>query len=156
MIVYRIGKGDLIKDMSGEGARLFGGRWNFTGYPVLYTSESIALAILEYIVKTGIAENKLKGLKIAYIEISDNIKINEIAKKSLPDNWNVYPAPQSLKKIGTDWLISQKSLVLKVPAVSAPDSFNILVNPAHHNFNKVKIKHIRDYNPDIRFTENGL
>ena len=62
MDVYRIGKNKYIKDLSGDGARLYGGRWNYQGYRVLYASESLALAILEYITKTGAVETELKDL----------------------------------------------------------------------------------------------
>jgi RES domain-containing protein len=33
-----------------EGARLFGGRWNSPGHPVVYTAQSLALAALEILV----------------------------------------------------------------------------------------------------------
>ena len=35
---------------SGEGARIFEGRWNSTGVPVVYCSENLALAALEILV----------------------------------------------------------------------------------------------------------
>jgi RES domain-containing protein len=35
---------------TGEGARLFGGRWNSKGIPVVYTSASPSLATLEMLV----------------------------------------------------------------------------------------------------------
>jgi RES domain-containing protein len=37
-------------DLSGYGARLYGGRFNPPGIPAVYTSESIALALLEILV----------------------------------------------------------------------------------------------------------
>lgn len=37
-------------DLSGEGAKITGGRWNEVGVPMLYTSGSRALASLETIV----------------------------------------------------------------------------------------------------------
>ncbi len=150
MIVYRIGKEKFINDLSGEGARLYGGRWNYVGYPVLYTSESIPLAILEYIIKTGITENKISNLKIAYLEIKNNVTVSAVNTKSLSDEWNSYPALDELRKIGTNWILSLQSLILRVPAVSAPDSQNILINPAHHEIKYVKSKKIIDYNPDVR------
>ncbi|MBW1834349.1 MAG: DUF2196 domain-containing protein [Deltaproteobacteria bacterium] len=41
MNVYRIAKKKYIKDLSGQGACFYGGRWNYSGYRVLYASESI-------------------------------------------------------------------------------------------------------------------
>ncbi len=148
--VYRIGKKKYIKDLSGEGARLYGGRWNYTGYRVLYASESLALAILEYIIKTGAVETKLKDLSIAYLEIEDGVSVSEIKIEDLPENWNNYPVPEDLKRLGTDWLISTRSLILRAPAISAPDSFNILINPLHPEFKKVRLLRISEYQPDLR------
>ena len=150
MDVYRIGKNKYIKDLSGDGARLYGGRWNYQGYRVLYASESLALAILEYITKTGAVETELKDLSIAYLEIEDGVSISEIKIEDLPENWNNYPAPEDLKRLGTDWLISAKSLILKVPAISVPDSFNILINPLHPEFKKVSLLKVSEYQPDVR------
>jgi len=55
-----------------------------------------------------------------------------------------------LKKIGTDWIISAQSLLLNVPAVSAPDSYNILINPVHQEFKKVNLLKVSEYQPDLR------
>ena len=47
MIVYRITKSPYRKDLSGMGAKLYGGRWNSKGIPLIYCSESRALAYAE-------------------------------------------------------------------------------------------------------------
>lgn len=150
MNVYRIGKKKFIKDLSGDGAGIFGGRWNYPGYRVLYTAESISLAILEYITKAGAVEEELKDLSIAYIEIEDDAGSSEIRIEDLPAHWNNYPAPEDCKKIGTDWLISARSLILRAPAVSAPDSYNILINPLHMEIEKVQLIRVVDYQADKR------
>ena len=41
----------------GEGARLFGGRWNRRGTPIIYTAESLSLAMLEILVNLDSACN---------------------------------------------------------------------------------------------------
>jgi len=50
MTVYRIAKTKHIRNLSGTGARMHGGRWNRKGIGILYTSESRALATVEYLV----------------------------------------------------------------------------------------------------------
>lgn len=56
MKLYRIAQTAHIKDLSGTGARLYGGRWNEKGVGVVYTSESRALAILEYLVHVPMSD----------------------------------------------------------------------------------------------------
>jgi RES domain-containing protein len=153
MNVYRIGKKQFIKDLSGTGAALYGGRWNYSGYRVIYASESIPLAILEYIVKAGAVEDELSDLSIAFLNLENGVSVSEVDIQQLPKNWNSYPAPEELKKIGTDWLLSAESLILKIPAISAPDSCNILINPIHSEFNKVELSKIVDYRTDIRLNK---
>lgn len=41
---------EYAEDLSGFGAYLHGGRWNNTGYAVVYTSETASLSILERLV----------------------------------------------------------------------------------------------------------
>ncbi|HIP83811.1 MAG TPA: RES domain-containing protein [Desulfocapsa sulfexigens] len=36
MDAYRIGKKQFINDLSGTGAAMYGGRWNYPGYRVVY------------------------------------------------------------------------------------------------------------------------
>jgi RES domain-containing protein len=47
MEVFRIARCHYIDDLSGTGGRLFGGRWNSKGWPVLYTASSRSLAAME-------------------------------------------------------------------------------------------------------------
>ena len=46
MLVYRITNPKHTK-LDGEGARIYGGRWNHPGHPLVYAAESRSLAILE-------------------------------------------------------------------------------------------------------------
>jgi RES domain-containing protein len=46
MTCYRVVRRKYA-DLSGEGARLFGGRFNPPGIPAVYSSQNIALAVLE-------------------------------------------------------------------------------------------------------------
>jgi RES domain-containing protein len=68
MIVYRISKTRYANDLSGEGARLHGGRWNHKGTPCIYTSENRALAVLEYTVNVAI-DDIPRALSMVVIDI---------------------------------------------------------------------------------------
>ncbi len=56
MEVYHIGSPKYASQLTGEGAKLHGGRWNSIGTPCIYTSESIALCVLEYAANVSIEQ----------------------------------------------------------------------------------------------------
>ena len=129
MIVYRIVNPDYAHDLSGIGASLYGGRWNESGYPLLYTAETSSLAILEFLVH-------LKGVKgnLKYKLLTINLNSDDIADvKLLSKNW---ATDKTLTQgIGTKWIKSKSSVGLRVPSVHNPLESNILANPRHEGFN---------------------
>lgn len=149
MIVYRIAPKKFINDLTGIGARLYGGRWNKKGTGVLYTSESRSLATVEYLVHLPLSYAP-KNLYIASIKIPDSIKAREIKKTGLPAAWRNYPAPHELAEIGAQWILSNESLMLRVPSVVVEHEFNIIINPAHPDMKRVKIFKIESYKLDDR------
>jgi RES domain-containing protein len=61
--LYRISKAHYAKSaFSGEGARLYAGRWNHAGTPMVYTSTSLALAALELFVHLNPADAPDEGV----------------------------------------------------------------------------------------------
>ncbi len=84
----------LPKDfLSGKGAELTGGRWNPVGMPIVYTSRTVELASLEYLVHyfEGFPNSKLPDLLVATIEVTDH-EILTIEPEMLPKNWRNNPA----------------------------------------------------------------
>lgn len=136
MFVYRISKCRFIEDMSGTGASLYAGRWHNVGTHLLYTSESKTLALLENVVNNAL----MPYIKYCCIglEIPDKSIIDADIKK-LPKNWQQYPAPESLKKIGDHFIKEQKAIALKVPSALLNNQWNYLLNPAHKDFKKIKL-----------------
>jgi len=53
MIVFRIAR-RAYANLSGRGGRLYAGRWNEKGHPVIYAANSVALAALEYAVQSSV------------------------------------------------------------------------------------------------------
>ena len=149
MIVYRISKTKNIKDLSGTGAKIFGGRWNNKGVSVIYTSETRALATLEYLVHVPLSLIPT-DLSLAALKIPDSRVPKKIAISNLPKKWRDYPAPSRLAKIGSDWIRSQETLLLRVPSAIVKDEFNILLNPAHGDMKSVKIANVEKYRLDER------
>ena len=154
MIVYRIAKEKYIKDLSGEGARLFGGRWNKKGTSILYTAENRSLAAIEYLVH--VPANLLPDdLYITGIIIPENCKGYMIdLKKELPHNWQHYPAPSILGDIIEDIFEKKNPLYIKVPSVLVKWEWNILINPNHLQMNNVSITSIDKFNFDKRLNRS--
>ncbi len=137
MLVYRLATSVFAKDLSGEGARLFGGRWNNKGVPCVYCASSRALAVLEFSVNVD-ALNMPADLVLVTIEIPDK-NIIKLAEADLPINWNIYPAPYETKAFGTDILMAGKYAVIELPSCVIPREFSYCLNPLHKEADKFKI-----------------
>jgi RES domain-containing protein len=148
MIVYRVGKTKHAKDLSGEGARLFGGRWNHQLVPCIYASATRALALLEYSVNVGIEELP-HLLSIISLEIPDKL-VKELRRFELPADWKTISAPSSTKNIGTEFLKALSSPILKVPSVIIEEEFNYVLNPLHKESSRFKIVGIKEIEFDDR------
>ncbi|MBC8653638.1 RES domain-containing protein [Providencia vermicola] len=136
MILYRLIKSDFAHDAwSGQGARLYGGRWNHKGTPAIYTSTSISLAALEILVHIN-QDTVLNHFTLLSIEINDRY-VMRLSVEHLPDDWQRDPAPTSTMDIGTTWLTNQDSLALIVPSCIIPYEYNAIINPMHPQFQKV-------------------
>lgn len=147
MIVYRIGKTKHANDLSGEGAKINGGRWNHKNNPCVYTSESRALSLLEYTVNVNIEEIP-RALSVTSIEIPDSeILIVNVAL--LPGNWKSVPAPSSTKDFGTKILNTSAKAVIKIPSSILEEEFNYILNPLHKN-KDFKILEVKDLVYDVR------
>jgi RES domain-containing protein len=147
MTLYRITNAKYANDLSGNGARLCGGRWNSEGRNALYLASSRSLAILEslaHIVPTNVPEELL----MLTIEAPDDFIGIDIS--GLPANWHSYPEPNILKQIGNAFLKENKHLLLKVPSALVPEEFNYLMNPLHTKASAVKVIKTAPFNFDER------
>ena len=147
MIVYRIGKTKYAEDLTGEGARLFGGRWNHKLTPCIYTAESRSLAVLEFTVNVNI-DDIPRALSLITLQIPDKNLPFTIA--DLPGNWRNSPAPASTKDFGNELLKQSTSAIIKLPSVVITAEFNYLLNPLHKESNKFEILEIEDFIYDVR------
>ena len=148
MLVYRIGRTRYAHDLTGEGARLFGGRWNHKLTPCIYTSESRALAMLEYTVNVNI-EDIPRRLSLSTFEIPDK-SIFHIPINKFPGDWMVSPPPSSAKDFGTGLLQKSIHLAIKMPSAILPPEFNLIINPLHKEIGKVILVSVDDFIYDIR------
>ena len=132
----------------GEGARLYGGRWNSPGTAMIYASAHQSLAALE--VRVHIDKTTLrKRYKLFTFHFDDRL-IQTFPPRNLPKNWQHEPPPPSLQRRGDDWTKSARSAILAVPSVIIPSELNYLLNPNHPNFRKIKIDPPTDFTFDPR------
>ena len=121
---------------TGEGARLYGGRWNSRGVRVVYASTSLALAALETFVNL---EPNLQPRDLVSIEgeISEELGVTRLDQKALPADWHK-KRQESLRRFGDEWIRAGHTIALLVPSAAIRGEWNILLNPAHPDFGKVK------------------
>ncbi len=137
MQLFRITRTEFIRDLTGDGSRLYGGRWNRKGTALVYTSETRALAALEYLVHAPMALAP-PDLSILRIDVPDDIKVKTIDPTTLPRDWRTYPPPQDLPAMGTKWALANRTLLLRVPSAVVEDEFNVLINPSHPEFKRIR------------------
>lgn len=132
---------------TGEGARLYGGRWNPKGTAVVYTAASRALALLEMLVQD-------EPLRAAYwiipATIPDTVRIEYVPLKSLPQNWIAGAQEKMLRTIGLTWISRGKSAVLAVPSALMPAETNYLLYPHHPDFTQIQIGKAQKLQTDLR------
>src|SRR5215472_973244 len=135
MHLWRICRRRYAADAAtGEGARLFGGCWNSRGVRVVYTSTSLALAAVETFV--NLEPNLLpKDLVSIELEMSEELEIGRLDQKSLPRDWPK-TRDESLRRFGDDWIRSGQTIALLVPSAAIRGEWNVLLNPAHPDFQK--------------------
>ena len=122
---------------SGEGARLYGGRWSPSGIPLAYAAESRALAVVEVLANADDAETLFD---VAWVFVPAEVPSDLIEKTArLPDTWRQFPHPPETQAVGADWARALRSAVLRVPSAVVLGEFNYLLNPAHSDFKRVKI-----------------
>ena len=133
---------------SGEGARLYGGRWNSKGVGLIYTSTSLALAVVETFVHL---EPNLRPDDLVSIsaELADGIASEQLELKSLPAHWQRLRG-EALRRFGDEWCRAQKTVALHVPSAAVRGEWNVLLNPAHGDFRKIKVHKPEPFEFDLR------
>ena len=146
--VYRISKCVHIDDLKGTGAAAYAGRWHSKGTYILYTANSPSLALLESVVH--MAAIPLLDYCMICLEIPSE-KIVKVEIKDLPTNWYTNPAPGVLGAIGDNFIRKNEYLGLEIPSAIMAEETNILLNPNHPDFLKVKVNYRRTIPIDKRF-----
>ncbi|MBC7399116.1 MAG: RES family NAD+ phosphorylase [Mucilaginibacter sp.] len=147
MILYRLVRSVYADDLSGNGARLYGGRWNSEGKAMVYLASSRSLAVLEALAHLN-PTNMPDDYSMITIEAPDSI--NELNLNILPENWKEYPEQNILQLVGNRFLFKNEKLLLKVPSALVEEEFNYLMNPIHNLAPSVKIVTKKPFSFDER------
>jgi RES domain-containing protein len=152
MLLYRICSSKFANDLTGEGAKINGGRWNHPGTACIYSASTRALALLEY---TAHAKLHLipRALSFTSFEVPDQ-SLQSFSIAQLPGNWKQFPHPKETRDFGTKFLTDNKFLVYRLPSVVIDDEMNFIINPSHPDIKLVKIKEVKDYVYDLRLKKN--
>ena len=133
---------------TGEGARLYGGRWNSRGVRVVYASTSLALAAVETFVNL---EPNLRPNDLVSIvgEIPETVKVERVDLKILPARW-YQTRDESLRRFGDEWAAAGRTAALLVPSAAILGEWNVLLNPAQVDFSKVRFQQPKPFKFDAR------
>jgi len=134
--------------LDGEGARLYGGRWNPPGVAAVYLAESRALAALEILVHAPREALRLEWMVIE-LEIADSF-IDQVPPAKLPENWRLQPSSHQAQAFGARWLRDYRNLALRLPSVVIPQEHSLLLNPLHPVFREIKPGKPRAFSFDPR------
>ena len=132
---------------SGEGAKRYGGPWNRKGVPMVYTSGSRSLAMLEMLVQ----DNPLRAHYVVIpATIPTRLAIERLSPDDLPPDWRDPAGCEQLRAIGTAWARERRSAVLAVPSAVIPAESNYLLNPLHPSFARIGVGVPEELVTDLR------
>lgn len=128
---------------TGAGARLFSGRWNQRGTPMVYTAGSLSLAAMEMLVHLDAPE--ILKLYMTVQMRFDSSLCRWLSPDDLPSDWADNPPPQSTRRIGTAWVHRADSAVLAVPSAVVHVDTVFLLNPGHPDSSKIQVGKAVDF-----------
>ena len=134
MLVFRIGD-RRHKIFEATGAMLHGGRWNSPGKSVISAAQTYAGALLEVLVHANL-DSVPRNHAVVEIFVPDDFPVETVTPAAL-SGWNSEDLEVS-RRFGDRWLEEQRTPILRVPSlVLQAREHNILINPAHPQFNRI-------------------
>jgi len=143
MILWRVSR---FRDLVGIGGLRASGRWHTAGRPIVYLAESPAGAMVEVCVHTA-SNNVPPAIIMLQVEGPD-ISIPAVALEDLKGDW--IKDVDVTRAIGDTWLAEGSTVLLRVPSVVVPSTFNVLLNPVHVQAREFEITQVYVYPFDVR------
>lgn len=138
MEAYRLSREKFASTLSGKGAALKGARWNSIGVELIYTAANRSLAMAETAVHFTLATLPDDYMMIT-IFIPDDISMQKLTIADLPANWNTFPHNANTQITGDRFVTENKFCVLQIPSAVTRVDYNLLINPNHPDFKRIKI-----------------
>ncbi len=149
METFRLSREAFARNLSGKGAALKGARWNSQGMEIIYTASNRSLAMAEVAVHFTLATLP-PDYMMTTIYIPDDISLQKVDFTSLPLNWNIFPHSNSTQLIGDKFINENNHCILQTPSAVTKGDYNILINPYHRDFSRIKIIEIEPFPFDRR------
>ncbi len=149
MEVFRLNRKKYSNLLNGKGAALKGARWNSIGVELIYTASNRSLAMAEIAVHFTLATLP-DDYQMMTISIPDDIPLKKLSISDLPVDWNIFPHPKATQVIGDKFVSDNKYCVLQIPSVVTKGDYNLLINPMHKEFSKIKVIDSTDFPFDNR------
>ena len=147
MLVWRLSH-RAHSAFDGEGGLVQSGRWHRVGVRIIYTSEHLSLAALEFFVNIGPDEQPVQPAGRS-AEIPDDVPRDRLTAADLPRQWRRIGSAETRDR-GMQWLEQQRTAVLIVPSAVVPQENNCILNPAHPDFARIRVHKIEPFSLDPR------
>jgi len=150
---YRLVRRTRAKDaFTGEGSRLFGGRWTPKGLPAVYCSQHLSLCVLELRVNQDrfLAQEGYRFFAITF----HSTVLESLSSTDAPKGWDKPKTSSSrltaAQRFGQLWLLEKRSAVLRVPSAVLSQESNFILNPLHPDFASIRISRASPIRLDSR------
>ena len=139
MKVWRIARTEYAQTrqqmLSGDGAAQYGGRWNPKGTRAVYCSENSSLAALEILANLA-SPSAFPTHRVLDLDVPDEA----IAVAD--------PSTGNTRRMGAELL--RANLALAAPSAVNPLERNVVINPLHPDFGRVRVGNINPFAFDER------
>jgi len=152
MRCYRIATKQYAQKLSGEGARLYGGRWNSEGHSLIYAAQTSSLAMLEILVHLN-ARRVGTNFCIMVIDVPDALVAAPIVSEDLPLDWDKNPYGYATQGLGDDFIGKAEKVAISVPSAVNVLECNYLINDRHPNFGEVQLVEVFPIDFDRRLID---
>ena len=146
MILWRISN---HLSLTGDGALRASGRWHTRGRRIVYCAQTPAAALLEILVHSEIKVRDLPArYRLLKLEAPNDVEVERVSRDQLPTDW--LDNTHVTRATGDAWLAKNRSPLLLVPSAVVPETYNILLNPAHPGADRIVIAQVSDHAIDPR------